>query len=96
MSQSLKTTPSFGRFPLEAHFNKRHYSKCVIIIDKSKGKCCYHALFPLTCYVIMSMPGTVNIKVSKKDTEDGQKIFRNKNNDLLPQKLGASVAAGSP
>lgn len=44
----------------------------------------------------MSMPGTINIKVSKKDTEDGQKIFRNKNNDLLPQKLGASVAAGSP
>lgn len=63
MSQSLKTTPPFGRSPLEAHFNKCHYkrghladggqntcswhnnSKCFIIINKTKCKCCYQCTF---------------------------------------------------
>lgn len=85
-------------WPLEdkTHVADRITWNATLLEINQKANVVSNALFPLTCYMNMSMPGTVNVKVSKKHTVDGQKIFWNKHNDLLPQKLGASVVAGSP
>lgn len=38
------------------------------------SKYLYKPVASLTCYMKMSVPGAVNVKISKKDTADSEKI----------------------